>query len=84
MNLWIGGGPGYRVDIIDYETTTRTFVSDMSFTFDVFAGVGVELLVGRHRSIALGLSNEIDVAFFSDRRIRNGVLAAMTVYKPPK
>ncbi len=84
MSFWIGGGPEFRVDIIDHENSANTFVTDISFAFGVFGSLGAEVLVGKQRSIAIGVSNEIDLAFFSEQRIRYGLLLGVTVLRPPR
>ncbi len=79
LNFWLGGGPEYRVDIIDYQTLAENFVTDVSFALGIYGSAGFEIFLGKQRSIAIGISDNLDVAFFSQRRIRNGILFSVTV-----
>ncbi len=45
-NFWVGGGPEYRVDIIDFETSTLEFVTDIAYAFGVFGSAGIEVFLG--------------------------------------
>ncbi len=75
FDFFIGSGVVYRFDIIDYQSITNNFITDIPYAFGTFVSVGLDFLIGKKRNIYIGVTNIIDFTFFNEIDISSKAMA---------
>jgi hypothetical protein len=79
FGFFIGGGPQYKANIIDYANIGFKFFTDIPYAFGVFGDLGFEFILGKQKTIAIGATNIIDFTFFASRYIDYKALLHLTL-----
>ncbi len=74
FDFFIGSGIQYRFDIIDYQSPTNSFVTDIPYALGTFASLGFDLLIGKRKNTYIGLTNILDFTFFNELDINLKVM----------
>jgi len=70
----LGGGPQYKFDIIDRQTPSGGFWTDLPYAFGVFANLGIEFILGDDGAFSIGINNILDITFFNETNIEYKIL----------
>ncbi|HEQ72243.1 MAG TPA: hypothetical protein ENN69_07125, partial [Spirochaetia bacterium] len=62
--FYIGGGPFYQLDVIDYQNISRSFFTDTSIALGFSGVAGLEFDLNPDGSLTLGVSAVLDAAMF--------------------
>lgn len=73
--FYAGGGPFYRFDIIDFQTPSGIFRTDMPYALGTTVILGVEFHLNKEKTFSLGLVNALDMTFYSEMLIEYEILA---------
>jgi hypothetical protein len=76
--FYAGGGLFYRVDIIDYQTPTGIFRTDIPYALGSTVILGVEFYLNKEKTYSLGLVNVLDMTFFQELIIEYEILAQVS------
>ncbi len=71
--VYLGGGPFYQVDVIDFQNVSASFFTDRAYTLGIQALLGIEFLLNAEGTFGLGLVNTLEVALFSTTSIEYSV-----------
>jgi hypothetical protein len=75
--FYAGGGTFYRFDIIDYETPSGVFRTDLPSALGATVMLGVEFNLNKEKTFSLGVVNALDMTFYSEMIIEYEILAQM-------
>ncbi|MBN2532503.1 MAG: hypothetical protein JXB88_06400 [Spirochaetales bacterium] len=64
FGFFIGFGPHYRFDIIDYRTYSNSFYTDIPYALGLCVNAGVEFNLNKEGSFKIGLNSIFDITFF--------------------
>jgi len=66
FGFFVGLGPHYKVDIIDFRTHSDDFYTDIPYALGLSGNLGVEFSLNKQRSFSLGLDGIFDFTFYND------------------
>ncbi|MEJ2664626.1 MAG: hypothetical protein P8107_11385 [Spirochaetia bacterium] len=73
--FYAGGGPFYRFDIIDHQTPSGTFRTDLPFALGTTFMLGVEFYLNKEKTFSIGLVNALDMTFYAEMVLEYEILA---------
>jgi hypothetical protein len=76
--FYAGGGVFYRFDIIDYQTPSGTFRTDLPYALGTTVILGVEFYMNKEKSFSLGLVNVLDLTYYSQMITEYEILAQIS------
>ena len=71
--VFLGGGPFYQLDVIDFQNVSGSFFTDKATALGVQALLGVEFMLNKEGTFGMGLVNSLDIALFSTTSIEYNV-----------
>ena len=69
FSVFLGGGPLYQVDVIDFQNLSKSFFTDRASALGIQALLGVEFLINEDGTFGMGLVNSLDITLFSTTSI---------------
>ncbi|MBN1799618.1 MAG: hypothetical protein JW822_13665 [Spirochaetales bacterium] len=73
--FYVGGGPFYRFDIIDFETPHGIFRTDLPYALGTTILLGVEFHLNKEKTFSLGVVNALDMTFYAEMIIEYEIMA---------
>lgn len=75
FGFFIGFGPHYKIDIIDFRTYSDSFYTDIPYALGLCANAGIQFNLSKDGSFQLGLNGVFDFTFFNSIYIDSKVLS---------
>ena len=67
--VYLGGGPFYQLDVIDFQNVSKSFFTDRATTLGAQALLGVDFILNQEGTFGMGLVNSLDVSLFQTNAI---------------
>jgi hypothetical protein len=64
FGFFVGLGPQFKIDIIDFRTRSADFYTDIPYAFGVCGNAGVEFALNKPGTFRLGVNNVFDFTFY--------------------